>query len=136
MCALTSGPANHRNELDALDLEAQSHRNHLNPTQTSRHFFVSSPLILVPPPTLLPVPLSNHHATDSLLSRNREFPQLLVNQALHVGRPDSPPLRTGTTVNNLHLRYLRLIGNSNPRYEWARYLKTEEELKTITHKKV
>ena len=122
MCALTSGPANHRNELDALDVEAQSLRN----TQTSPHFFVSSPLILSPPPTF---PLSNYPTTDSLLSRNREFPQLLANQTLNAGRPNSPALRIGTTVNNLHLRYMRLIGDSNPRYEWARYLKAEEELK-------
>lgn len=136
MCALTSGPANHRNELDALDLEVQSHRDHLSTAQTSPHFFVSSPLILAPPPTLLPAPLSNLPTTDSLLSRNRELPQLLASQTLNVGHTASPAPRTGSTVNNLHLRYMRLIGTSNPRYEWARYLKTEEELKTIKNQKV
>ncbi|ORY66036.1 uncharacterized protein BCR38DRAFT_483696 [Pseudomassariella vexata] len=31
-----------------------------------------------------------------------------------------------------HMRSMRLIGNSNPRYKWSRYWKTEEQLSTMS----
>lgn len=37
--------------------------------------------------------------------------------------------RASQVLNDPRMRSMRLIGNSNPRYNWKRYWKTEEELK-------
>ncbi|KAF8247457.1 hypothetical protein K440DRAFT_298348 [Wilcoxina mikolae CBS 423.85] len=34
-------------------------------------------------------------------------------------------------LNNPHMRYMRLIGDNNPRYQWEQYRKTPEELKEM-----
>ena len=39
--------------------------------------------------------------------------------------------RLSVILNGPHMRSQRLIGNSNPRYRWERYWKTEEELKPM-----
>jgi hypothetical protein len=39
--------------------------------------------------------------------------------------------RLSIILNGPQMRSQRLIGNSNPRYRWERYWKTEEELKTM-----
>ena len=39
--------------------------------------------------------------------------------------------RLSALLNGAQMRSQRLIGNSNPRYRWQRYWKTEEELKTL-----
>lgn len=39
--------------------------------------------------------------------------------------------RASQILNNPQMRSMRLIGNSNPRYNWQRYWKTEEELKKM-----
>lgn len=39
--------------------------------------------------------------------------------------------RASQILNNPQMRSMRLIGNSNPRYNWERYWKTEEELKKM-----
>lgn len=39
--------------------------------------------------------------------------------------------RASHVLNNPQMRSMRLIGNSNPRYNWKRYWKTEEELKQM-----
>ncbi|KAJ4418563.1 hypothetical protein N0V85_001396 [Neurospora sp. IMI 360204] len=48
---------------------------------------------------------------------------------------DEPPRRDerrmSAVLNGPHMRSMRLIGNSNPRYRWERYWKTEEELATM-----
>jgi hypothetical protein len=36
--------------------------------------------------------------------------------------------RMSALLNSSHMRSMRLIGNSNPRYRWERYWKTEAEL--------
>lgn len=36
-----------------------------------------------------------------------------------------------STIANPHLRYLRLIGDNNPRYQWDQYRKTDEELEKM-----
>jgi hypothetical protein len=36
--------------------------------------------------------------------------------------------RMSAILNSSNIRSMRLIGNSNPRYQWERYWKTEEEL--------
>jgi hypothetical protein len=39
--------------------------------------------------------------------------------------------RLSVILNGPQMRSQRLIGNSNPRYQWEKYWKTEEELKTM-----
>lgn len=39
--------------------------------------------------------------------------------------------RASVVLNNPQMRSMRLIGNSNPRYRWQQYWKTEEELKKM-----
>ncbi|KAK0656029.1 hypothetical protein B0T16DRAFT_26427 [Cercophora newfieldiana] len=39
--------------------------------------------------------------------------------------------RMSAILNAPHMRSMRLIGNSNPRYRWERYWKTEDELATM-----
>jgi len=39
--------------------------------------------------------------------------------------------RLSFVLNTPQMRSQRLIGNSNPRYKWERYWKTEEKLKTM-----
>ncbi|KAK0633347.1 hypothetical protein B0T14DRAFT_575325 [Immersiella caudata] len=39
--------------------------------------------------------------------------------------------RLSAILNAPHMRSMRLIGNSNPRYRWERYWKTEEELASM-----
>lgn len=39
--------------------------------------------------------------------------------------------RASLLLNGPQMRSMRLIGNSNPRYRWQQYWKTEEELKTM-----
>jgi hypothetical protein len=46
-------------------------------------------------------------------------------------RSDERERRLSAVLNGPQMRSQRLIGNSNPRYRWARYWKTEEELKTF-----
>lgn len=40
--------------------------------------------------------------------------------------------RASEVLMTPQMRSMRLIGNSNPRYKWERYWKTEEQLKTMT----
>src|SRR5277367_885047 len=40
-------------------------------------------------------------------------------------------LRRASVLNDPRMRSQRLIGNSNPRYRWHQYWKTEEELKQM-----
>jgi hypothetical protein len=42
--------------------------------------------------------------------------------------------RMSAILNGPHIRSIRLIGNSNPRYRWERYWKTEEQLKQMKPK--
>lgn len=39
--------------------------------------------------------------------------------------------RMSQVLHSAQMRSMRLIGNSNPKYSWARYWKTEEELQTM-----
>lgn len=51
------------------------------------------------------------------------------------GLEDEPPRRDerrmSAILNSANMRSMRLIGNSNPRYHWERYWKTEAELATM-----
>lgn len=62
-----------------------------------------------------------------------EFRHSLIAQDLASER------RASMGAHALHtpqMRSMRLIGNSNPRYKWERYFKTEDELKEYKNKKV
>ncbi|TEY19688.1 hypothetical protein BOTCAL_1871g00010 [Botryotinia calthae] len=50
-------------------------------------------------------------------------------RSLFDDRDDFSERRLSSVLNGPQMRSLRLIGNSNPRYKWERYWKTEEELK-------
>ncbi|KAK6614030.1 cation diffusion facilitator 10 [Botrytis cinerea] len=50
-------------------------------------------------------------------------------RSLFDDRDDLSERRLSSVLNGPQVRSLRLIGNSNPRYKWERYWKTEEELK-------
>ncbi|KAI5866449.1 hypothetical protein GGS23DRAFT_550742 [Durotheca rogersii] len=56
-----------------------------------------------------------HSELDDESHRRSQLDERRLNQLLH-----SSPMRS-----------MRLIGNSNPRYKWARYWKTEEELSSM-----
>lgn len=45
--------------------------------------------------------------------------------------PWHPISRRESVLNDPRMRSMRLIGNSNPRYRWQQYWKTEEELKKM-----
>ncbi|KAI0483058.1 hypothetical protein GGR56DRAFT_222573 [Xylariaceae sp. FL0804] len=55
-----------------------------------------------------------------------------------VSPPDSggyggaDPRRMSELLNSTPMRSMRLIGNSNPRYRWERYWRTQEELRALT----
>lgn len=71
-----------------------------------------------------------------LPQRNRTLPALMIlgNESHgsinhgHVHRPSIAALQ------NPHMRYMRLIGNNNPRYQWERYRKSPSELKQMKKK--
>ncbi|KAK4212845.1 hypothetical protein QBC37DRAFT_186241 [Rhypophila decipiens] len=44
-------------------------------------------------------------------------------------QPRRDERRMSDILNGPHMRSMRLIGNSNPRYQWEKYWKTEEQLK-------
>lgn len=59
---------------------------------------------------------------------------------IHVHAPDdeqddrrslTDERRLSAILNGAHMRSIRLIGNSNPRYRWERYWKPEEQLKKM-----
>ncbi|OBT53726.1 hypothetical protein VE04_05445 [Pseudogymnoascus sp. 24MN13] len=77
--------------------------------------------------------------SNTSLHRLRRAPSIIVNDE-EVGErvswrwdgEDSPQLRRASSVlYGPQMRSMRLIGNSNPRYKWRRYWKTEEELKIM-----
>ncbi len=41
--------------------------------------------------------------------------------------------RMSAILNSSHMRSMRLIGNTNPRYCWERYWKTEAELAALSN---
>ncbi|KAJ3579002.1 hypothetical protein NPX13_g1563 [Xylaria arbuscula] len=47
-------------------------------------------------------------------------------------RPQADERRLSQILNSDPIRSMRLIGNSNPRYKWERYWKSEEQLKTYS----
>lgn len=47
------------------------------------------------------------------------------------GRMSGDERRVSLVLNTPQMRSQRLIGNSNPRYQWEKYWKTEETLKSM-----
>ncbi|RDW64008.1 hypothetical protein BP5796_10510 [Coleophoma crateriformis] len=47
------------------------------------------------------------------------------------GRVSGEERRLSLVLNTPHMRSQRLIGNSNPRYQWEKYWRTEEDLKSM-----
>jgi hypothetical protein len=76
------------------------------------------------------------------MGAGRDEEEGLVNWALRYIRDDSSDdehdrrslmeeRRMNAILNGPHMRSMRLIGNSNPRYRWERYWKTDEELRSM-----
>lgn len=71
---------------------------------------------------------------DVLLSRSHLAGLLLARKASsdnfrhHAHSPTRPDR---SVLDHPNMRYMRLIGNSNPRYEWEQYRKTPEELRKM-----
>ncbi|KAL2137057.1 hypothetical protein VTI74DRAFT_9663 [Chaetomium olivicolor] len=86
-------------------------------------------LLLQDEPPLAPM---GHGALASLIRhRGREEEEGLADGADdELTRRDER--RMSAILNSSHMRSMRLIGNSNPRYRWERYWKTEEELATMS----
>ncbi|KAB8302580.1 hypothetical protein EYC80_005960 [Monilinia laxa] len=70
------------------------------------------------------------HPSASVLGRDslddEERPRSIFDD-----RDDFSERRLSAVLNGPQMRSQRLIGNSNPRYKWERYWKTEEELKKM-----
>ncbi|KAK3695201.1 hypothetical protein B0T22DRAFT_97306 [Podospora appendiculata] len=101
------------------------------PSQFRRGSF----LLLQDEPPLAPM---GHGALASLI-RNR--PTMSLRHAFSRDEEDSTDdeqrreeRRMSAVLNGPHMRSMRLIGNSNPRYRWERYWKTEEELRPMKSK--
>ena len=47
-------------------------------------------------------------------------------------RSHSEDRRMSQVLNSTQMRSMRLIGNSNPKYKWARYWKPEEQIRTLS----
>jgi hypothetical protein len=67
--------------------------------------------------------LSRNHLSGLLLRTANDSDENLHRQ--HLRRAST------SAFNNPHMRYMRLIGNNSPRYQWEQYRKTPEELKQM-----
>jgi len=75
-----------------------------------------------------PMPLQE---PELFYSRNR-LPGLLLQTACNSDEDiiqSQHIRRQAAAFNNPHMRYMRLIGDNNPRYQWEQYRKSPEELK-------
>ena len=99
--------------------------------------FRNSFLRLQEPPPLIP---PKGHSTLASLLMNRpalsvQSPFALDDEEALLDRAsdDEPPRRDerrmSAVLNAPHMRSMRLIGRSNPRYRWERYWKTEDQLR-------
>ncbi|KAK4224612.1 hypothetical protein QBC38DRAFT_14675 [Podospora fimiseda] len=100
----------------------------MNEPSTPRAKFspLHSFLLLQDEPPLAPM---GHGALASLI-RNR--PAEGVAESLDDEAPRRDERRLSALLNSAHMRSMRLIGNSSPRYRWERYWKTEEELAAMS----
>ncbi|KAI4143499.1 MAG: hypothetical protein LQ341_002902 [Variospora aurantia] len=63
-----------------------------------------------------------------LRSSQRNGPSPASNK---IGRPERRASNTSEPLMTPQMRSMRLIGNSNPRYQWEKYYKSDEELKQM-----
>ncbi|KAK4165832.1 hypothetical protein QBC43DRAFT_207506 [Cladorrhinum sp. PSN259] len=83
-------------------------------------------LLLQDEPPLAPM---GHGALASLI---RSRPTEGVAEAPEDEAPRRDERRMSALLNSAHMRSMRLIGNSSPRYCWERYWKTDEELAAMS----
>ncbi|KAK4245633.1 hypothetical protein C7999DRAFT_33993 [Corynascus novoguineensis] len=96
------------------------------PAPRSRSAF----LLLQDEPPLAPV---GHGALASLIRhRGREDDEGTAADVPEDDLPRRDERRMSAILNSANVRSMRLIGNSNPRYCWERYWKTEEELASMS----
>ncbi|KAI1498849.1 hypothetical protein F5X99DRAFT_411676 [Biscogniauxia marginata] len=123
-----------------------------SPSRRDGHFRINSFLLLQEDP--LPLTPRGQGVLSHLLSRNRSHTSLHSygsnwrgsgpdDEESAVGGHDSPgdephrrlqqdERRLSQILQSTPMRSMRLIGNSNLRYKWARYWKTEEQLSTYS----
>ncbi|KAI1820793.1 hypothetical protein F4861DRAFT_521733 [Xylaria intraflava] len=68
---------------------------------------------------------------EAMLVRSFSTPAFVDAGEDELRRSQSDERRLSQILNSSSVRSMRLIGNSNPRYRWDRYWKTEEELKAL-----
>ncbi|KAK3383910.1 hypothetical protein B0T24DRAFT_67736 [Lasiosphaeria ovina] len=103
----------------------------------------SSFLLLQDEPPLLPKPgalasligsrsvAAPHNSLSLSLTRDDEETGLGGDRCSLDDQPRPSERRLSAILNGPHMRSMRLIGNSNPRYRWERYWKTEDQLASM-----
>lgn len=75
----------------------------------------------------------SHHSTEDEEHGLLDDQEPLGKKWSHVTEIDARRMSLGPEIlMTPQMRSMRLIGNSNPRYRWQRYYKTEEQLKQMT----
>lgn len=77
---------------------------------------------------------SSYLEWSSFRRRNSIPPGSSVGDGEHERRPAADERRLAELLHEPHMRSMRLIGYSNTRYQWAKYWKTDEQLKSIKSK--
>jgi hypothetical protein len=86
-------------------------------------------LLLQDEPPLAPI---GHGVLASLIRhRGREDEEGLAGDGPEDDSSRRDERRMSAILNSANIRSMRLIGNSNPRYRWERYWKTDAELATM-----
>lgn len=72
------------------------------------------------------------YSSDVQSGRRASLDEEQVNGETHGRRSgDMDERRLSAVLNTPQMRSMRLIGKSNPRYQWEKYWKTDEELSTM-----
>lgn len=82
-------------------------------------------LLLQDEPPLAP---KGHNALASLIRHRGREDEDNAGDGAEDELPRRDERRMSALLNSSHMRSMRLIGNSNPRYRWERYWKTDSEL--------
>lgn len=86
-------------------------------------------LLLQDEPTLAPM---GHGVLASLIRHRGREEEEGVGEGPEDELTRRDERRMSAILNSSHMRSMRLIGNSNPRYCWERYWKTDAELATMS----
>ncbi|KAJ4295777.1 hypothetical protein N0V88_004479 [Collariella sp. IMI 366227] len=99
-----------------------------SPTPRHRPVPRGSFLLLQDEPPLAPM---GHGALASLIRHRGREEEEGLGEGTEDELPHRDERRMSAILNSSHMRTMRLIGNSNPRYRWEQYWKTDEELVSL-----